>query len=130
MSGVEYVECLLEAEAGFGLGWCPPPTRVQVQGVYFERRQGFGTGPLPRIQAFYSGLTSAWLKSCQNFQVSVSSPLAKFIYTTAYSLHVPVTEVERAAALLRSIGLDKQIKKVDTMEDKIVYAGTSGEEFV
>ena len=79
-----------------------------------------------------SGLTvtSAWLISCQNFQVSVSPPLAKFIYTAAHSLHAPVTEVERAAALLRSIGLDKQIKKVDTVEDKIVYSGTSGEEFV
>jgi len=30
---------------------------------------------------------------------------------------------------LRSIGLNKQIKGVDTAEDKIVYAGTTGEEF-
>lgn len=40
------------------------------------------------------------------------------------------TEVERAAALLRSIGLNKQIKRVDTADDKIVYAGTTGEAFV
>jgi hypothetical protein len=40
------------------------------------------------------------------------------------------TEVERAAALLRSIGLNKQIKRVDTAEDNIVYAGTTAEAFV
>jgi hypothetical protein len=39
-------------------------------------------------------------------------------------------EVERAAALLRSIGLNKQITRVDTAEDNIVYAGTTAEEFV
>jgi len=41
-----------------------------------------------------------------------------------------VIEVERAAALLRSIGLDKQIRRVDTAEDNIVYAGTTAEAFV
>jgi hypothetical protein len=36
-----------------------------------------------------------------------------------------LVEVERAAALLRSIGLDKQIKRVETADDSIVYAGDS-----
>ncbi|KAI9513137.1 Formamidopyrimidine-DNA glycosylase N-terminal domain-containing protein [Russula earlei] len=38
-------------------------------------------------------------------------------------------EVERAAALLRSIGLDKQIKQVETADDGIVYAGVTNEVF-
>ncbi|KAI0252709.1 hypothetical protein BJV78DRAFT_1124215, partial [Lactifluus subvellereus] len=38
-------------------------------------------------------------------------------------------EVERAAALLRSIGLNKQIKRVETAEDGIVYADTTHDEF-
>ncbi|KAI0307479.1 DNA glycosylase/AP lyase [Multifurca ochricompacta] len=38
-------------------------------------------------------------------------------------------EVERAAALLRSIGTNKQIKRVETVEDKIVYADTTPDEF-
>ncbi|KAI0271636.1 Formamidopyrimidine-DNA glycosylase N-terminal domain-containing protein [Gloeopeniophorella convolvens] len=38
-------------------------------------------------------------------------------------------EVERAAALLRSIGLNKQIRQVETLEDKIVYAETTHDEF-
>ena len=39
-------------------------------------------------------------------------------------------EVERAAALLRSIGLDRQIKRVETAEDKIVFAGATHDAFV
>jgi hypothetical protein len=42
----------------------------------------------------------------------------------------PLSEVERAAALLRSIGLNRQIKRVETAEDKIVYAGTTHDAFV
>ncbi|KAF8480849.1 AtMMH-1 [Russula ochroleuca] len=38
-------------------------------------------------------------------------------------------EVERAAALLRSIGLNRQIKHVETVEDKIVYAGATHDAF-
>lgn len=38
-------------------------------------------------------------------------------------------EVERAAALLRSIGLNRQIKRVETAEDKIVYAGATHDAF-
>ncbi|KAI0286674.1 Formamidopyrimidine-DNA glycosylase N-terminal domain-containing protein [Russula aff. rugulosa BPL654] len=38
-------------------------------------------------------------------------------------------EVERAAALLRTIGLNRQIKRVDTAEDKIVYAGVTHDAF-
>ncbi|KAI0005375.1 Formamidopyrimidine-DNA glycosylase N-terminal domain-containing protein [Russula compacta] len=38
-------------------------------------------------------------------------------------------EVERAAALLRSIGLNKQIKRVEAAEDKIVYTGTTHDAF-
>jgi hypothetical protein len=47
--------------------------------------------------------------------------------------HLPVlllSEVERAAALLRSIGLNRQIKRVETAEDKIVYAGATHDTFV
>jgi hypothetical protein len=47
--------------------------------------------------------------------------------------HFPVllpSEVERAAALLRSIGLNRQIKRVETTEDKIVYAGVTHDAFV
>jgi hypothetical protein len=56
----------------------------------------------------------------------VKSIQMKFLLT----LHASSTEVERAAALLRSIGLNKRIEGVVTAEDKIVYAGTTGEEFV
>src|SRR6266702_6449148 len=39
-------------------------------------------------------------------------------------------EVERAAALLRSIALGKQIKRVETLQDDIVYANTTHDAFV
>ena len=53
-------------------------------------------------------------------------------YIFKYSLvHSGIsTEVERAAVLLRSIGLNKQIKRVETAEDRIVYADTTHDEFV
>ncbi|KAH8992114.1 AtMMH-1 [Lactarius akahatsu] len=38
-------------------------------------------------------------------------------------------EVERAAALLRSIALGKQIQRVETLQDDIVYANTTHEAF-
>ncbi|KAN0138528.1 AtMMH-1 [Lactarius tabidus] len=38
-------------------------------------------------------------------------------------------EVERAAALLRSIGLGKQIKRVETLQDDLVYANTTHDAF-
>jgi len=38
-------------------------------------------------------------------------------------------EVERAAALLRSIGVHKQIKRVETADDSIVYAGAAHDVF-
>ncbi|KAI0063211.1 AtMMH-1 [Artomyces pyxidatus] len=38
-------------------------------------------------------------------------------------------EVERAAALLRSIALNKRIEKVQTTEDTIVFSGTTHDEF-
>jgi hypothetical protein len=57
-----------------------------------------------------------------------------FLFGNLYgglTLHVGCAiEVERAAALLRSIGINKQIKRVDTAEDNIVYAGTTAEAFV
>jgi hypothetical protein len=43
---------------------------------------------------------------------------------------LPPSEVERAAALLRTIGLNRQIKRVETAEDKIVYAGVTHDAFV
>jgi hypothetical protein len=48
----------------------------------------------------------------------------------AHLLVLPPSEVERAAALLRSIGLNRQIKRVETTEDKIVYAGATHDAFV
>ena len=39
-------------------------------------------------------------------------------------------EVERAAALLRSIALGKQITRVETLQDDIVYANTTHDAFV
>ena len=39
-------------------------------------------------------------------------------------------EVERAAALLRSIALGKQIKRVETLQDDLVYADTTHDAFV
>jgi hypothetical protein len=41
-----------------------------------------------------------------------------------------LAEVERAAALLRSIGLGKQIKRVETLQDDLVYANTTHDAFV
>ncbi len=41
-----------------------------------------------------------------------------------------LSEVERAATLLRSIGLNRQIKRVETTEDSIVYASASHDAFV
>jgi formamidopyrimidine-DNA glycosylase len=38
-------------------------------------------------------------------------------------------EVERAAALLRSIALGKQIKRVETLQDDLVYANTTHDAF-
>jgi len=41
-----------------------------------------------------------------------------------------VSEVERAAALIRSIGTGKRIKKVETVADTIVFSGMTHEDFV
>ena len=41
-----------------------------------------------------------------------------------------LAEVERAAALLRSIALGKQIKRVETLQDDLVYANTTHDAFV
>ncbi|KAK0198976.1 hypothetical protein F5146DRAFT_920022, partial [Armillaria mellea] len=39
-------------------------------------------------------------------------------------------EVERAAKLIRTVGLDKKIVRVESFEDAIVYSGTTHTEFV
>ena len=41
-----------------------------------------------------------------------------------------ITEVERAAKLLRDISKGKKVVEVDTTEDTIVFAGVTHEEFV
>ena len=41
-----------------------------------------------------------------------------------------ITEVERAAKLLRDISKGKKVVDVDTTEDTIVFAGVTHEEFV
>jgi hypothetical protein len=40
------------------------------------------------------------------------------------------TEVERAAKLLRTVATGKSITRVQTVEDLLVYSGTSHDEFV
>ena len=39
-------------------------------------------------------------------------------------------EVERAVGIILSFGSGKRIEKVNTVEDKIVFSGTTHEEFV
>ena len=57
-------------------------------------------------------------------------PPLTFRSLPAYLPLLPLSEVERAAALLRAIGLNRQIKRVETAEDKIVYAGATHDVFV
>lgn len=41
-----------------------------------------------------------------------------------------LVEVERAAKLVRDIALGNKVVDVETVEDSIVYSGTSHDEFV
>ena len=41
-----------------------------------------------------------------------------------------VTEVERAAALIRNLGKGRKIDRVETTEDRIVYGDLPHEDFV
>lgn len=65
---------------------------------------------------------------CLNFQVHHDFEwLCLHLDLTTVSMFL---EVERAAKLLRDIASGKTITQVDTVEDTIVFAGITHEEFV
>ena len=53
-----------------------------------------------------------------------------FFVISLRSLLTKIAEVERAVQLLLSIAVGKKICKVDSVEDKLVFAQTSHEQFV
>jgi hypothetical protein len=53
-----------------------------------------------------------------------------FVFLAPKELTRAVVEVERAARLLNVLGTGKEIAKVETVEDTIVYSGVTSAEFV
>lgn len=49
---------------------------------------------------------------------------------TQYRCTETVTEVERAAALIRNLGKGRKIDRVETTDDRIVYGDLPHEDFV
>lgn len=66
----------------------------------------------------------AGTKPCLSYQVSQSI----LTYISQFTNYV--IEVERAARLLKQFALGREIQKVETNEDSIVFSGTSHNDFV
>jgi len=54
----------------------------------------------------------------------------KSIRRTQHACTETVTEVERAAAVIRNLGKGRKIDRVETTEDRIVYGDLPHEDFV